>query len=422
MGGVLMYKRSRLLAVAFSVVVGLITPTAGQSSPVLNWTPPSAFPTGTTVDSLNTAGLINSTKSGTIPIWVPSNPDISNLVNYKFAMVGKDPTVKQSSQTSIDTAIIPVRFTSSSLVFDPENNDPCSPNRTPALNVVQASPIFQNFALPGNLRSLGEFQFGSLFQRANFWVPYIQPKGINGNYQVNLSPILLNTEESTKHTIAIEALGGSLLPADPNSCHTVAMIDVSKWETYLQTVIFPALPHSHVGPKMLPIFLFSNVVMFAGQQCCILGYHNAVPSAQTGAANGKLQTYIVANYDSTVGNSRGQVFTGAFPNAPDIVALANAVAGWMDNPTTLNPTPKWQLTINGGCQDVLEVAFPPGLTGALTTLTAPHKPIYHVQDLAFKSWFYGDGTNQSKTGNSGFGGSYSLFSTGNFATSPATCP
>ena len=108
----------------------------------------------------------------------------------------------------------------------------------------------------------------------------------------------------------------------------------------------------------MPIFLLSNVVMYdrtvagfdsanpQGVGCCILGYHNAYLSQTTGATAGKLQTYIVANYDTTGGTAnsgtvKSKTYPGAFPTAPNIVALANMVAGWIDNPTTLNPTPSW---------------------------------------------------------------------------------
>lgn len=139
------------------------------------------------------------------------------------------------------------------------------------------------------------------------------------------------------------------------------------------------------------------------QQCCILGYHNAYFSPTTGRTAGKIQTYIVANYNSTGGSN----FPGAFPTAPDIAALANMVAGWMDNPTTLNTTPPWTGTINGvpGPQTILEVAYPDALMGQqLIPITMPNKIVYHVQDLAFKSWFYCDtGSN-----NAGFNGQYAL--------------
>jgi hypothetical protein len=149
--------------------------------------------------------------------------------------------------------------------------------------------------------------------------------------------------------------------------------------------------------------------------CCILGYHNAYPSTTTGATAGKLQTYIVANYNTTSGSN----FPGAIPNAPDLVALANMIAGWIDNPTTLNTTPPWKGTINGvSPQSTLEVAYPAALVGQLFPITMANKTVYHVQDLAFKSWFYCDtGSNDFNAGYNN--GVYSLF--GTLPKNP-TCP
>jgi len=346
---------------------------------------------------------------------------------YYFAMAGKDPTVKASGPTSITTKIVPLRFTAApSYVFDTESNDSCSPQRTPALNMVQQSPLFRPISLPGTLKTLGTNQFLSLFQRANFWIPYIEPKGPNVNYQVVFSQILANKQETPKYTISISSPPSTTLPysvegqvqTDPTWCNPVAMISVQDLDTLLQTQVIPGLRNYDVVPATLPIFILSNVVMYDSNisNCCILGYHNAYLSTDVGVFSGKLQTYIVANYNSTTyGN-----YTGAFPNAPDIVGLSNMMAGWMDNPTTLNPTPQWQGTINGttGCQSVLEVAYPQGVSGTTPiAITALDHNVYHVQDLAFKSWFYGDNGTPP---NSGFGGNYSLF--GNLTSPNLTCP
>jgi hypothetical protein len=227
------------------------------------------------------------------------------------------------------------------LKFDPENKDAYSPNSTPALNMVQQSPLFKPGSWSGYLKPVGASQFGSLFQRANFW-KYTQPKALNPNYEVTLSQTLANSQETAKRTIAIGASaelttppytirGQVLTDMDIPStwCAPVAAIEVNDLDLLLQTQIIPALRgQSGITPTMVPLFLFSNVVMYDAtlpsmQQCCILGYHNAYFSQTTGATAGKIQTYIVGNYDSSAGNKSGVVFTGAFPTAPDIAALAN---------------------------------------------------------------------------------------------------
>ena len=439
-----MRKSSRLVSVVFphlALVYGLLAlPTIGQGASlnVRNWIPPNSFVPPTTLESLNGDGLLvsGSKASGTIPMWLclaASSPSAQCNTTYSFAMVGKNPTVNGSGATTIDTKIVPIRFTSASLTFDAENNDSCSPRRTPALNMVQQSPVFRSVTLPWN-KSVGTAQFVSLFQRANFWT-YAQPKGASPNYQVTLNQVLVNAvENKTPIAIINPATSPSLtaLPytingvvqTDTTWCDPLAMIDVNELDTLLRTQIIPVLKGNSVTPTTLPIFLLSNVVMYdskvdpspQGLGCCILGYHNAYLSLTTGATAGKIQTYIVANYDSTGGAN----FPGAFPTAPDIVALANMVAGWMDNPTTLNTTPPWRGTINGvpGPQTTLEVAYPDALMSQpLTPITTPNKTVYHVQDLAFKSWFYCDtGSN-----NAGFNGQYALLNIPPFPPNPL-CP
>jgi hypothetical protein len=185
---------------------------------------------------------------------------------------------------------------------------------------------------------------------------------------------------------------------DFGGCAPEGFIDINVFDAFLQSTILPALGTFGVGPKILPLFLFENVVMFDGSaaNCCILGYHSAFMNQ-----HGVPQTYSVANYDSN----------GAFPTAPDTVALSHEIAEWMDDPLVNNDTPPWgnigQVT---GCQANLEVGDP--LSGTMFPIPMPGFT-YHVQDLAFKSWFYHDDPS------SGVNGVYSLF--GTFTTFAADC-
>jgi hypothetical protein len=222
---------SRLVSVVFSclgVIVGLFAlPTAGQSAAlnVLNWIPPtspsisSSAPCNFVAPTCDTPPL---TTTGTIPMWLSSDtkstvPYGPNLVTINpIAMVGKDPSVPKTGATTIDTKIIPIVFTGStstaSYVFDPENTDVCSPKKTPALNMVQGSPVFKpNKLLVGPMGvpgvSLGTYQFGSQFQRANFGTYTIKTGSnatpVSPNCDISLSQVLSNQEEKKGHSIAI---------------------------------------------------------------------------------------------------------------------------------------------------------------------------------------------------------------------------
>ena len=468
---------SRLVSVVFShlaLLCGLVAlPTVGQSGSlsVLNWIPPTPLtgspcdfftypattpppPAGTCPTSIAGAKEV----TGTIPMWLST--DTASTVLYgtppqttqPIAMVGKDPSVPKTGATTIDTKIIPIVFTGStstaSYVFDPENTDVCSPKKTPALNMVQGSPVFKpNKLLVGPMGvpgvSLGTYQFGSQFQRANFGTYTIKTGSnatpVSPNCDISLSQVLSNQEEKKGHSIAIIDPAASpsltalpytingMVQTDSDWCAPLAIIDGNELDTLLQTQIIPALKPAGITPSTLPIFLLTNVAMSytvidttvtpntSTTYCCILGYHNAYLSLTTGATANKLQTYIVANYDTTggtvnSGTANPKSYTGAFPTAPNIVALANMVAGWINNPTTLNPTHSFPASTSSGTATALEVAFPQcptGLGGKLTTITMPNKLTYSVQDLAFKQWFYDGATT------TGFNGltspAYSMF-------------
>jgi len=136
-----------------------------------------------------------------------------------------------------------------------------------------------------------------------------------------------------------------------------------------------ALPHATVTPNQLPILLLYNVVMSVGapiiNNCCILGYHGAL-------SNG--QTYSPSEFDQT----------GIFgANINDTSIAAHEIGEWMDDPFGNNGTPAWgNIGQVAGCQGNLEVGDP--LSGTLfpaVTMSTNHYT-YHLQELAFRSWFY----------------------------------
>ncbi len=112
------------------------------------------------------------------------------------------------------------------------------------------------------------------------------------------------------------------------------------------------------------------------KKCCALGFHAAV-TQQPGA---RVQTYAFIDFDTS----------GVFgPEIMDTSIAAHEVGEWMDDPFGGNPAPAWGHTgQTGGCQDNLEVADP--LTGTnVATVTGTNGFKYHLQEMAFFSWFYG---------------------------------
>ena len=327
----------------------------------------------------------------TIPLWQGSDPNF--CCNY--IMVGKDPTVKQSNPvTGITAEIIPVKFTfvgeTGNVVFDPSKKDACGPRS--AVSMLMRSPIFTPIRLTTGETFLGKGQYVSLFQRANFW-QYTMPGGINPGYQVSLVPQFLGV-------LPINVFGGGIAEG---GCGPEGFIDINTFDAFLQSTILPALGQFGVGPLILPVFQFENVVMFDGENCCILGYHSSFINQ-----HGTLQTYVVANYE-----------TNDFFGLPDTVVMSHEIGEWMDNPTVSNTSdgnivPVWFSDYGAGvgCQDNLEVGDPleAGIPETPNPPAIYEIPMpgftYSVQDLAFKAWFFQD---DPSTVANGFGSLFGTF-------------
>jgi hypothetical protein len=208
-----------------------------------------------------------------------------------------------------------------------------------------------------------------VFQRAEFW-KYTQPAGINPGYAVNLSvttlsPITIKVPNADAATASgVVSCGNKLLGA----------ANINWLDPYIQKTVLPSLASKGVNPGTLPIFLLHNFVEYQGTttNCCILGYHNA--HSETGG----VQTYGLSWYNNT--------HYSQLANANDVAALSHEVAEWQNDPYTNNPTPSWgHIGQVSGCQTNLEVGDP--LSGTTYTHTE-NGFTYHVQELAFFSWFY----------------------------------
>ena len=130
--------------------------------------------------------------------------------------------------------------------------------------------------------------------------------------------------------------------------------------------------------------------------CCVLGYHNALGSPG--------QTYGIAEFEG-----RDQT---VFRGVSDVASGSHELAEWIDDPSGSNPTPAWgNIGQVSGCQASLEVGDP--LSGTLMPAMVMNGFTYHLQELAFFSWFYG-GTSL------GTGGKFST--NGTFRGSAKLCP
>ena len=156
-----------------------------------------------------------------------------------------------------------------------------------------------------------------------------------------------------------------------------------------------------VNPTTLAIFVLHNVEFDAKPGVSgDVGFHAALPNP---AFHGAAQTVAVASYlDPAIA-----------PHEADVAVLSHEIGEWMNDPFGKNGTPPWGNTgqVDGHCQSNLEVGDP--LTG--TTISVHRNGIsYHLQELAFLSWFYGP------TPSIGVNGSYSF--SGTLTHEALVCP
>ena len=332
----------------------------------------------------------------TIPTWSASVTASQDGQPYSYTMVGQDPRVPHTNATTTITAnVIPIvlKFPHR-ITFDPTKAS-CGES-TSAVNATLDSPVFQdtNYTVGGTF--IGDTQFADAFQRANFWA-YTNPHGVNPGYHVLLTPFLAKR-------ISIHVPSGSfgeVVPAT-GGCGSYAIITRDFAISQL-TQLLPKLHHRAFGvsPATFPIFLLHNVIIgdtLSGPTYALgVHYWFQTPSY----FNDLRQTFAFADFEDS----------GALSPAQDVLDLAHEVAEWIDDPYYQNATPSWGNTVgNPGCQSVLEVGDPLNESSVPVTLGGV---TYHVQDLAFASWFYGQGPSPAN-------GAYSF--EGTFTGQAPLCP
>ena len=357
-------KRSLWLVILSATVVLCTAPTAGFGQAPAQTDHPKGYYTVIPLrEVIPGAARISAAAATTIPMWDYTITSPVDGVSYSGMMVGRSPFFHGARTTDVPAIIVPTKIVIGGVAFDPTVADPtCSPSGT-ALALVQASPVLQSTAFTLGGTSVGTTQYSDAFQRGNFWTNV----SVTGDrYHTMLSPV------TTLAPITVNVPSGS--GATNNAgCGRIGVMDFNWWLPYVESTIIPSLAAQGVNPTTLPIFLFYNVVMSQGAptltgNCCILGYHSAFGSP--------VQTYSQFDFDTT------KLFDS------DTASMSHEIAEWMDNPLGTNPTPLWgHIGQATGCQNNLEVGDP--LSGtAFPPVSMPNGYTYHLQELAFFSWFY----------------------------------
>jgi len=335
-------------------------------------------------NKLNPAAASAASSLATFAYTITSSRDGNT---YSGVMVGQDPFSSSFTPTVVTTPVIPLIITTNSVAtkvssggilattkgtttFDPtraDNTCLSAPNDVP-VTLMQQSPIFQAANFKFGHTFVGKTQYVDAFQRGNFW------SSVGGtDYHTLVNPVLLKPV-----TLNISANDGLALPPTLfGSCGPLGIVNINTLDPILTGTLLPQLAAQGVDTSQFPVFLLYNVVMSIGvpnnlNKCCVLGFH--------GATGSPIQTYSPIDFDTT----------GLFgPTVNDSSVAAHEVAEWMDDPFGNNPTPAWGHTGQvSGCQDNLEVGDP--LSGTdVAPVRGANGFTYHLQELAFFSWFYG---------------------------------
>jgi hypothetical protein len=382
----------------------------GAALAVGQQTPPNGYTISLPVKTrlAATSSLMSANPLPTFSYSIVSSRDGNT---YTGTIVGRSPFSHGKTTTTIPTQVIPLIITIndgvSTVTYDPTIVDPCvTPGTHTDVDVITGSPIFTAPAAAWTMGgvNVGVGQYIDASQRAQFW------SLVAGTpYHLVLSETTLAAQSlSFNSTHGTNYLASSLIAG---KCGHVGVININDLDAAVQNIITGPLAGT-ITTGTFPIFLTQNVVsaetghsIFVN--CCVLGYHSGLTIGPN------LQIYSPFSLDSS------GIFGG------DVSTLSHEMGEAINDPTTNNPTPLW-----GGigqvqpsptaarCQGNFENGDPlsPGFpTGPFETpfTVAQNGLTYHMQELAYISWFYG-------TPNLGTAGFYSNNST--FTGFAKVCP
>ena len=324
--------------------------------------------------------------TATVPYWESQITSPLDGQSYTMSMVGSSPYASSPSSTTITYVPIVLQVTINNVTYDP--TQPACDDTVPVQDRFFNSPLFYTGGWNSNGTVVTD-QFASAFQRANFW-----SKVAGTSYGVELAPSVANP---IVVSVSLRGTNYNLTCSNGKKINLGA-VSINSFDSAIQGIIA-----QYSTPGQLPIVLTYNIVETSGG-CCILGYHNAVP------VSGGVQTYATGAY----------VDGGIFTNTDDVSVWTHEIGEWLDDPFVQasvagggsdDLTPAWgHVGQVSTCQNNLEVGDP--LTGTEANTGVFNGYIYHVQDLAFKDWFY-------RTPSEGTGGMYSFL--GSFDSVPPAC-
>jgi len=307
---------------------------------------------------------------------------------YQGSIVGGSPfsSTTNNKTTTVNVVIVPVVLNfnfggGSVFTFSPTAGDPgCLGTGNTALNLTQRSPLFHPVSFTMNGVNVGNTTYPDAFQRGQFF------KKIGANYHLAFSATTL-----AARTVTLAASDTS--PAHASTYHFSGQCGNNTWTTNIpgglgvvdintfDPIARGLIRTLHLNAGQFPFFVFYNSVFSVGDSanlnnCCVLGYH----SSESGLVTNPGQTYGLSEFEG-----RNKTL---FSGGADISVMTHEVGEWISDPSVNNLVPAWgHIGQQPGCQNNLEVGDP--LTGTFFPTKTLNGFTYHLQELAFFSWFYG---------------------------------
>jgi hypothetical protein len=284
---------------------------------------------------------------------------------FTGVMVGNSPLTTNGTTTTT-VYVVPIVLHIGGVTFSPTAADAsCLGGKVP-LTVLKQSPMVLPHSFTLNGVSMGTVQYSDAFQRANFWTKVLAN---GGTYHNKLNYVFLpaiSVTPGSSHSVLF-SISGSPCRASYGG------VEINWFDSLITGKIIPSLKSKGIGPTNLPVFMLYNTTMYNGtsSNCCIGGYH--------GAFGSPAQTYSPFQFDSV----------GVFGvGSEDTDIMAHEVNEWQDDPLGNNATPPWgKVGQVSGCQNNLEVGDP--VTGKNVHNVTMNGSTYHLQELAYFSWFFG---------------------------------
>ena len=112
----------------------------------------------------------------------------------------------------------------------------------------------------------------------------------------------------------------------------------------------------YVDPTHLPIYVTKDVLLFFGENCCVVGFHGA-GSNINGNGNQPVQTYAWVSYLSPGLYARPN--GGTAWALQDIYGVSHEISEWADDPFLTNTVEPWVFPTFGSCGgNLLETGDP----------------------------------------------------------------